>query len=389
MRRRNDGAAVAMTAMLVSGMLLLSACGSADAVKTDATGATEEMAQTGQAAACVVTYYDSDGKTVLQTKEVEKGACAKEYTPEKDGSIFVGWFATPQMSHKFDFSQAVTEDTSVFAGFVTYVEDTREFAIVGSGTSPVLLESNWGAVIGDAQKMTKEESDSENVYTITLDLSEGDQFQFAMDSSWGDQRGYGYLDTIELDGMDYFENSGSLGDTGVKRSNIKCAVAGNYTFTLTTYPGEDTYETDNANYTEENREAFNINPYDTITWTYNGASENVGGDVQTDYYIKGAIVTGWEDVYSDETKFTEQDGTYTLKIDLTEGDEFMFTSMVTVGDTSNAGTEYIRYTNIGGGDDTSLSHVTEGGGENLIAAESGTYVFTYDPTEQVLTVDVE
>ena len=113
MRRRNDGAAVAMTAMLVSGMLLLSACGSADAVKTDATGATEEMAQTGQAAACVVTYYDSDGKTVLQTEEVEKGACAKEYTPEKDGSIFVGWFATPQMSHKFDFSQAVTEDTSV------------------------------------------------------------------------------------------------------------------------------------------------------------------------------------------------------------------------------------------------------------------------------------
>ena len=342
MRRRNDGVAVAMTAMLVSGMLLLSACGSADAVKTDVIGATEETAQTGQAAACVVTYYDSDGKTVLQTEEVEKGACAKEYTPEKDGSIFVGWFATPQMSHKFDFSQAVTEDTSVFAGFVTYVEDTREFAIVGSGTSPVLLESNWGAVIGDAQKMTKEESDSENVYTITLDLSEGDQFQFAMDSSWGDQRGYGYLDTIELDGMDYFENSGSLGDTGVKRSNIKCAVAGNYTFTLTTYPGEDAYETDNANYTEENREAFNINPYDTITWTYNGASENAGGDVQTDYYIKGAIVTGWEDVYSDETKFTEQDGTYTLKIDLTEGDEFMFTSMVTVGDTSSAGTEYIR-----------------------------------------------
>ena len=55
MRRRNDGAAVAMTAMLVSGMLLLSACGSADAVKTDAIGATEEMAQTGHAAACIVT----------------------------------------------------------------------------------------------------------------------------------------------------------------------------------------------------------------------------------------------------------------------------------------------------------------------------------------------
>ena len=125
MRRRNDGAAVAMTAMLVSGMLMLSACQSTDTVKTDVTGATEETAQTGQETACVVTYYDSDGRTVLQTEEVEKGACANEYTPEKDGSIFVGWFATPQMSHKYDFSQAVTEDTSVFAGFVTYVEDTR------------------------------------------------------------------------------------------------------------------------------------------------------------------------------------------------------------------------------------------------------------------------
>ncbi len=52
------------------------------------------------------------------------------------------------------------------------------------------------------------------------------------------------------------------------------AVAGNYTFTLTTYPGEDEYETDDANYTEENKENFNINPYDVITWTYNGAAQS-------------------------------------------------------------------------------------------------------------------
>ncbi len=392
MRRRNYGAATLMAAVLVGGMTLFGACGSTDAAKTDApennVEATEQAAD-AQQEDCTVTFYDSDGTTVLQTAGVKAGECVKEYTPEKDGSIFVGWFATPQMSHKFDFTQAVTEDTSVFAGFVTYVEDTREFAIVGSGTSPVLLESSWGAVIGDAQKMTKEDSDTENRYTITLDLNEGDQFQFAMDSSWGDQRGYGYLTEIELDGVDYFENSGSLGDTGAKRANIKCAVAGNYTFTLTTYPGEDTYETEDANYTEENKEAFNINPYDTITWTYNGAANADAGEVETDYYIKGAVVTGWEDVYTDETRFTKEDNLYTLKIDLTEGDEFMFTSMVTVGDTSSVGTEYIRYTNIAGEDSESLSHVTEGGGENLIAAESGTYVFTYDPAEQILTISVQ
>ena len=48
MRRRNDGAAVAMTAMLVSGMLLLSACGSADAVKTDAIGQRKRWRRPGR-----------------------------------------------------------------------------------------------------------------------------------------------------------------------------------------------------------------------------------------------------------------------------------------------------------------------------------------------------
>lgn len=392
MRRKNYRALTAVTAVLMCSTMALSACGDSktteDAVAESA-ATTESTATETAAANHTVTFYDSDGTTVLNTVEVADGECVEEYTPEKADSIFVGWFATPQMSHRYDFTQEVTDDISIFAGFVTYVEDTREYAIVGSGTSPVLLESSWGAVIGDAQMMEKEESDTENRYTITLDLNEGDEFQFAIDSSWDNQRGYGYLDTIELDGMDYFENSGSLGDAGVKRSNIKCAVAGNYTFTLTTYPGEDVYETDNANYTEENKEAFNINPYDTITWTYNGAASADNSDMQTDYYIKGAVVTGWEDVYSDETKFTEENGIYTLRVELTEGDEFMFTSMVTAGDTSSVGTEYIRYTNIAGEDTDSLSHVTEGGNANLIAAEAGTYVFTYDPVEKLLTVDVE
>ena len=187
------------------------------------------------------------------------------YAREGDRSIFVGWFATPQMSHKFDFSQAVTEDTSVFAGFVTYVEDTREFAIVGSGTSPVLLESNWGAVIGDAQKMmTKEERQRECIRSRRL--KRGDQFQFAMDSPGEISAATGISIRLNWTAWIIFENSGSLGDTGVKRSNIKCAVAGNYTFTLTTYPGEDTYETDNANYTEENRGSIQHQPvrYDHV-----------------------------------------------------------------------------------------------------------------------------
>ena len=163
-------------------------------------------------------------------------------------------------------------------------------------------------------------------------------------------------------------------------------MAGNYTFTLTTYPGEDEYETDNANYKEDNKEAFNINPYDVITWTFNGESASTGEEKQVAYYIKGAEITGWQDVYSDETEFVEEDGIYTLTVDLTEGDEFMFTSMVTVGENSSVGTEYIRYTNIAEDDTESLSFVTGTETANLVASQAGTYTFTYDPATQVLTV---
>lgn len=333
-----------------------------------------------------VTFYDSDATTVLDEVQVEDGAVVEEFIPEKEGYVFSGWFATPQMSHKFDFSKAITEDLSLFAGFVSYVEDTRSFAILGSGSSPVLMESNWGKVIGEAQTMTKEEVTGANVYSITVDLMEGDEFQFAVDSSWSDQRGYGYLAAIEQDGVEYFENAGGLGENAVKKANIKVKVAGNYTFSLTTYPGEDTYDTEDAYYTEEGKENFNYNAYDTITWTYNGESESDGVEYQTDYYIKGAIVTDWQDVYTEEMKFVEENGVYTLTIDLTEGDEFLFTTLLTSGDTQSIGNEYVRFINISEDDSESLSYVSGTESANMVAQASGTYTFTYDASTKILTV---
>lgn len=349
-------------------------------------GTTEQDGQTG---VHTVTFYDSDGTTVLHTEEVEDGSQAEEYLPTKDGYTFTGWFATPQMSHKYDFTAAVTEDVSIFAGFCSYVEDTRTWAIVGSGKSPVLMESNWGKVIGEAQTLEKEDAADANIYRITLDLEAGDEFQFAIDSSWANQRGFGYMATIEQDGKEYFANSGGIGDTGVKKSNIKVAVSGNYTFTLTTYPGEDTYDTEDAYYSEESRENYNYSAYDTITFTYNGEAAGGGTAYQTDYYIKGAKITGWEDVYSDDLKFTEENGIYTLKIALEEGDEFLFTTLLTSEGTQSTGNEYVRYTNIAADDSGSLACVTGTDSANMVAAASGTYTFTYDPATQVLTVAFE
>ena len=67
----------------------------------------------------------------------------------------------------------------------------------------------------------------------------------------------------------------------------------------------------------------------------------------------------------------------------------MFTSLVTVGDTSGVGTEYIRYTNIPVGDMESQSFVTGTDSANLVASQTGTYTFTYDPATKILTVSCQ
>ncbi|MCM1102478.1 MAG: InlB B-repeat-containing protein [Clostridium sp.] len=343
-----------------------------------------DAAADAEPAVYTVTFYDNDGTTVLSTQEVADGALAEEYTPKKDGLIFMGWFGTPSHTHTFDFSAPITADVGVYAGFMEYVEDTRTFAIVGSGTSPLLSASSWGKVINEEHYLTK--SADENLYTITLDLCAGDEFQFAIDSSWANQRGGGYMTTTEADGTEYFTVSGGLSDSTLK-ANIKCAVSGNYTLMLHTYPGADVYDTGASTYSEETREIYNSNPYDRIEWTYNG--EMAGGEQEavTTYYIKGAVITNWEDRYDEMYGFKEENGIHTLTIDLEEGDEFLLTTLVTVGENSGVGNEYVRYTNIT--DEASLALVDGTENANIIVKQTGTYTLTYDPASGELTVALE
>ncbi len=375
---------LAVTAML--GVSLLYGCGGKEAKAPNATDVKVEESSEGntqqEEKRFTVTFCDADGEAVLSTVEVADGALVEEYTPEKDGQMFMGWFATPSLTHQFDFSQPITADTKVFAGFMENVEDTRTFAIVGSGKSPLLSTSSWGKTIEDAHYMTKNEG--ENVYTITLDICEGDEFQFAVDSAWSNQRGGGYMTHTEADGKEYFTVAGGLVE-GSQKSNIKCAISGNYTLTLSTYPGADVYDTENSYYTEETRENYNSNPFDKIDWTYNG--EMTSGEVAlvTTYYIKGAKVTNWEDQYDEEYAFTETDGVHTLTIALEEGDEFLFTSLVTVDGNSSTGNEYVRYSNVK--DETSLSYIEGTESYNMVAKEAGTYTFTYHPDTEELTVE--
>lgn len=331
-----------------------------------------------------VTYYD--GTTELKTEKVKEGELATRWTPTKDGYTFEDWYATPNFAHLFEFDKPITENKSAFAQFssANQTEDTRTFYIVGSGTSPMLIDSDWGKSTTDKHKMTKAEG--KNEYTYTCDLNVGDKFQFEITGTgdWQNQRGAGYLDTLKLaDGTSVFSGTATIGDNSSYRLDIKCEYAGNYTFTLTTHPDDDTYEFNNPSYTEANKEAFNINPLDKITWVRNG--DVTGGEVQaiTDYYIKGSGITNWQDMYNAATKMTNKNGVYTLEVYLKANEEFVFSSTVTVGSTVGSGTEFVRASNL---DEASKALFDQKPNFNMVAKAAGTYTFTYTKATEVLSV---
>lgn len=320
-----------------------------------------------------VTFYDDEA--VLATQDVIEGEKATEYTPDKDGYIFDGWYSTPTLTHEFDFDTPINEDTSVFASFHNYVEDTRDWYIVGSGTSPVLAASEWGKLIDSTTQLTKSDEKNVNKFSITLDLFADDQFQFVINDAWNNQRGGGYLTTTKLDDTAYFEVAGSVYSDETKKSNITCLIDGNYTLTLTTYPGQDYYDTEDSNYTEENKENFNFSNLDTITWVRNGDATKVEPDTSVyDVYIKGTM-TDWNITNKTTTVKGIAEMTYTFA----SNDEFGF-AYYDEGSTEGYGT-WLGLANLGtSGDANSLFTGTN----NLVCSTAGDYKITIDVYNKVI-----
>ena len=332
-----------------------------------------------------VTYYD--GTTVLKTEEVEEGSHATYWEPEaKEGMEFSDWYVDAGLNRVFDFEgEAITADRNLYAGYVAVgTDDTRTWAIVGSGQGDILSSSAWGTVITDVHMLEKTEG--ENEFTITLDLYEDDQFQFATDTSWMNQRGFGYIPladrTMTVDGEEVtpFSGGGGIGETADKQSNIIVEYPGNYTFTLTTYPDEDYYD-DNVN-----NGLVSISNFDTITYEYNGPAAELSSTV-TEFYIKGQDITQWGDMYNPATQMTRVGSTYTLTVYLKAGDQVMFTSLNVDRETgeSTVGTAYINVTNL---DEESASLFTAAG-NNMTVNTSGEYTFTYDADSKTLSAALD
>lgn len=331
-----------------------------------------------------VTYYD--GTTVLDTEEVESGGYATYWEPEeKEGMEFSGWYVDAGLNRLFDFEkETITANRNLYAGYAEVgLEDTRTWAIVGNGKGDILSSSAWGTVITDIHMLEK--TDGKNEFTITLDLYEGDQFQFATDTSWMNQRGVGYIPladrTMTVEGQEVtpFSGGGGIGETADKQKNIIVEYAGNYTLTLTltTYPDEDYYDE------EVNNGAVSISNFDTITYKYNGPAAELSATV-TEFYIKGQDITQWGDLYNPATQMTRVNTEYTLTVYLRAGDEVMFTSQDVDRETGETtmGTAYIRGTNL---DDASKAYFSSYD-NNMVPAADGEYTFTYDSATAVLSV---
>lgn len=332
-----------------------------------------------------VTYYDGD--KVLDTETVQGGGKATYWEPdEKEGFEFVGWYVDSGLNRLFNFeTETITENRSLWAGYAeASAEDTRDWAILGYGQGDILSSSNWGKVITDVHKLQQVED--KNEFTITLDLYEDDQFQFATDTDWMNQRGVGYIApdnrTMEVDGEEVtvFSGGGGIGETADKQKNIIVEYAGNYTFTLTTYPDEDYYD-DNVNGGK-----VSISNYDSITWEYNGEAAELS-DTITEFFIKGQDITQWGDMYNPATQMTRIGSTYTLTVYLKANDQIMFTSKNINRETGeeSIGTTYIKGENL---DEESKDLFTVAGG-NMIVKTAGEYTFTYDADKKELNAKVD
>lgn len=331
-----------------------------------------------------VNFYD--GETKLKTVKVEEGNKVSRPTDleTKTGYDFVNWFSTPSKNHRFDFETLIKETTNVYAGFSQYQEDTRDWFILGSGTSELLGTSNWGNVRNEEHRLVK--ASNKNEFSLTLDLLVNDEFQFG-GAEWIHKRGYGYLTTDkDNEGTAVFSGAGGgLGETSAKGKNIKVLKDGNYTLTLKTYPKDDTYNTSDPSYTEEKKEVYNLGTYDTISWVYNSEPINVP-EVIIDFYIKGNLITKWKDVFNNSTKFTNNEGIYTLSIYLKENDEFLFTSTNTLLGQTAIGSKYLRSTNL---DAASKNILDETASKNMVAKADGLYTFTYTASSDVLSAAVD
>lgn len=179
-----------------------------------------------------VTFYESDGVTVLEEVEVEDGKAVAMPELSKEGYVIKGYFATPALMVPFDTAAPITADTAVFVAWQSSVEDNRPWMLAGSLRG--YPENAWGKIWPQDDFLLQPVEGEFNTFSIEVNLYAGDAFKIAVIGE-----GYAWDDTASIDASHLADKS----ETAVMCSgenafdsgaNIEVKEDGKYRLVLTT-----------------------------------------------------------------------------------------------------------------------------------------------------------
>ena len=125
-----------------------------------------------------VTFYDTDGTTVLQEVEVTDGEAVTVPELTKEGYIIEGYYATPALMVEFDVTKPITEDTAVFVAWQSSVVDKRPWMLAGSLAG--YPDNNWGKKWPQDDYLLQPVEGEFNTFAIEVNLYAGDAFKIAV-----------------------------------------------------------------------------------------------------------------------------------------------------------------------------------------------------------------
>ena len=157
-----------LACLLVLTMVLACGCNSEPTPTDPAAGASEWK----------VTFYESDGKTVIKEVQIEDGKAVAVPEMTKDGYIIEGYYATPALMVEFDLTQPITKDTSVFVAWQSSVVDERPWMLAGSLAG--YPDNAWGKAWPQDDYLLKPMEGEFNTFYIDVNLYAGDAFKIAV-----------------------------------------------------------------------------------------------------------------------------------------------------------------------------------------------------------------
>ncbi len=179
-----------------------------------------------------VTFYESDGETVLQEVEVKDGE--KVAMPEltKDGYMIEGYYATPALMVPFDPEAPITGDTAVFVAWQSSVVDERPWMLAGALRG--YPENAWGKIWPQDDFLLQKVDGEFNTFAIEVNLYKDDAFKIAVIGE-----GYAWDNSASIDAGHLADKSDTALLTGGENAfdsgaNIQVLEDGKYRLTLKT-----------------------------------------------------------------------------------------------------------------------------------------------------------